>query len=60
MTDVTDEIILDFGKIYSKMSLLDLLAEENLMMKFWHDVRLDAARTKLRQILRSEIEKKLQ
>lgn len=59
MTSVSEEMVVDLWKIYSKMSVLELLAEENIMTKFWYHVRLDPARMKLRKILRYEIEKKL-
>ena len=45
--------------MYNRMSLLDLLAEENTMTRYLHMKMLDTTRKKVLQILRAEIEKKL-
>lgn len=45
--------------MYSRMSLLDLLAEENMITKSLHTRTFDPLRKKLLQILRAEIEKRL-
>ena len=54
-----NEIIAEVAEIYRKMSLRELLVEENLIAKFWHTRVPDVGRKRLREILRSEIEKKL-
>jgi len=51
--------IAEVAEDYRRMSLLELLAEENMMARFWHRRMPDSLRRKLREILRSEIEKKL-
>ena len=54
-----EQLIAEVAEDYRKMPLPELLAEENMMAKFWHRRRPDSPRKKLREILRSEIEKKL-
>ncbi len=60
MTSIIDEILAEVTEKYCAMSLLELLSEENLMVKLSYDSRLDNVRKKLLPILRSEIERKLQ
>ncbi len=60
MTSIIDEIIAEVTEKYIAMSLLELLSEENQMIKLSYDARLDNVRKKLLPILRSEIERKLQ
>lgn len=60
MTSIIDEIIAEVTEKYNAMSLLELLSEENQMIKLSYDSRLDNVRKKLLPILRSEIERKLQ
>ncbi len=45
--------------MYSRMPLLDLLAEENTITRYLHTKTFDPVRKKLLQILRVEIEKRL-
>ncbi len=54
-----DEIIEEAVKRYSKMSLKELLAEENLMARLLHMGRYDNTAKRLHTILRSEMERKL-
>jgi hypothetical protein len=54
-----DEIITEIATAYSKMSLLELLAEENMMAKSLHNKEFSPLRKHLQQILRLAIEKKL-
>jgi hypothetical protein len=56
---IVDEIVEEAKEMYSKMSLLELLAEENMVTEFLHKKRMDNARRRLREILRVEIEKRL-
>lgn len=59
MTSMMDEIIEEAVKRYSKMPLMELLAEENLMARLLHIRRYDNTAKRLHTILRSEMERKL-
>gem|GEM_PF-1943311 len=59
MTSMMDEIIEEAVKRYSKMPLIELLAEENLMARLLHIGRHDNTAKRLHAILRSELERKL-
>jgi len=54
-----DDIIDEAKEIYSRMSLIELLAEENMMVEFLHRKSTDNIRKKLHEVLRIEIERKL-
>lgn len=54
-----DEIIEEAVKRYSKMPLIELLAEENLMARLLHIGRHDNTAKRLHAILRSKLERKL-
>lgn len=51
--------ITEIANMYSKLSLMELLVEENLMEKVLHRKGNDPVRRKLQKILRLEIEKRL-
>ncbi|MFQ5970121.1 MAG: hypothetical protein ACE5J2_06480 [Nitrososphaerales archaeon] len=55
-----DETVTELSDMYSKMSLLELLAEENMITELLHRRTIDAAQKRFQKILRLEIEKKLQ
>jgi len=59
MTSTMDEIIEEAVKRYSKMPLMKLLAEENLISRLLFIGRYDNTVKRLHTILRSEIELKL-
>lgn len=59
MTSMMDEIIDEAAKRYSKMPLIELLAEENLMARLLYIGRYDNTAKRLHTILRSEVERKL-
>lgn len=59
MTRSTDIIIVEIANSYRSMSLMELLAEENMMMTFFHKKGSNPIFKKLQEILCSEIEKKL-
>jgi hypothetical protein len=54
-----EQLIAEVAEDYRKMSLLELLAEEDMMASFFHRRLPDSPRRKLRAILRLEIAKKL-
>jgi hypothetical protein len=54
-----EQLIAEVAEDYRKMSLLELLAEEDMMASFFHRRVPDSPRKKLRAILRLEIAKKL-
>lgn len=54
-----EQLFEEVAEDYRRMSLPELLAEENMMARFFHKRISDSPRKKLRAILRSEIEKKL-
>ena len=54
-----DEIIEEAAKRYSKMPLVELLAEENLMARLLSIGRYDNSAKRLHTVLRSELERKL-
>jgi hypothetical protein len=56
---IMEEIIRETKQTYSRMSLLELLAEENMMTEFLHRRSFDPIRKRLQEILRSEVERKL-
>ncbi|MFQ5940714.1 MAG: hypothetical protein ACE5KA_03330 [Nitrososphaerales archaeon] len=60
MTRATDTVIVEIAEIYRDMSLVELLAEEDTMMGIFHRRRLDPVQNRLRKLLNTEIEKKLQ
>ncbi len=59
MISMVDEIIAEAKETYSRMSLLELLAHENSMMKLLHVRRPDNMLKRLYQTLCSEIETRL-
>ncbi len=59
MTSSTDMIVVEIANSYRNMSLIELLAEENMMMTFYHKKGSNSIFKKLQQILCSEIETKL-
>ena len=59
MSSIIDDIIEEAKVMYSKMSLLELLAEENIVAELLHGRVHDPVRKKLQKIVRSEIERKL-
>ena len=59
MTRVTDTILVEIVNIYQEMSLIELLEEENLMTASLHGKRFGVIQSMLRNILRSEIQRKL-
>jgi hypothetical protein len=60
MTTADDNMLTVAIEMYRKMSLKELLAEENMMAKLFHTGRYDNALKKLHQILCLEIETRLQ
>ncbi len=60
MTEMIDEIVVSAKDIFREMTLLELLAEGNLVAKMWHSKNLDPLQNKLVEILRCETEIKLQ
>ncbi|MGH9878787.1 MAG: hypothetical protein ACRD5H_14235 [Nitrososphaerales archaeon] len=54
-----EQLIAEVAEDYRQMSLLELLAEEDMMASFFHRRIRDSPRKKLRAILRLEIAKKL-
>jgi hypothetical protein len=54
-----EQLIAEVAEDYRKMSLLELLAEEDMMASFFHRRVPDSPRRKLRALLRLEIAKKL-
>lgn len=54
-----DEIIEEAAKRYSKMPLIELLAEEDLMARLLYTGRYDNTAKRLHAILCSELERKL-
>ena len=59
MSSIIDDIIDEARIMYSKMSLLELLKEENVVTELLHRRGHDHVRKKLQEIIRSEVEKKL-
>lgn len=59
MSSIIDDIIEEARTMYRKMSLLELLTEENVIAELLHRRANDPVRQKLREIIRSEVEKKL-
>jgi hypothetical protein len=59
MTSMIDDIIEEAKEIYSRMSLIELLAEENMMIAFLHNKSNDNVRKKLHEVLGIEIQRKL-
>ncbi len=59
MSSIIDEIIEEAKAMYSKMPLLELLAEENVITELLHRRAHDPVRKKLQEIIRSEVERKL-
>jgi hypothetical protein len=59
MTSTNDEVIEEATKTYSRMSLLELLAHENIMEKLLYMGRFDNNLKRLHRALSSEIEIKL-
>ncbi len=59
MSSIIDDIIEEARTMYSKMSLLELLTEENVVTELLHRRAHDHVRKKLQEIIRSEVEKKL-
>ncbi len=57
---MSDDTLTEITNMYSRMSLLELLAEENMIAKYLHKNTLDPMRSKLQKLLRSEIERRLQ
>jgi hypothetical protein len=56
---IIDEIIEEGDQAYSKMSLLELLREENIVTEVLHRRGFDPVRQRLLETIRSHIEKKL-
>jgi hypothetical protein len=54
-----NDSITEIASIYSKLSLMELLAEENLLERMLHRKGADPLRKKLQKVLRLEIEKRL-
>jgi hypothetical protein len=54
-----EQLIAEVAEDYRKMSLLELLAEEDMMASFFHRRIPDSPRRKLRALLRLEIANKL-
>jgi hypothetical protein len=59
MSSMIDDIIEEARAMYSKLSLIELLAEENVITELLHRRTQDHVRKKLQEIIRSEVEKKL-
>ena len=59
MSSIFDDMIEEAKAVYGKMSLLELLAEENTITELLHRNSHDPIRKRLREIIRSEIERKL-
>ena len=59
MSSIIDDILEEARTMYSKMSLLELLTEENIIAELLHRREHDQVRKKLQEIIRSEVEKKL-
>ncbi|HLE34420.1 MAG TPA: hypothetical protein VI698_00880 [Nitrososphaerales archaeon] len=59
MSSIIDDIIEEAKIMYSKMSLLELLAEENIIAELLHRRARDPVRKKLQEIIRFEVERKL-
>jgi len=53
-------IIAEAKRMYCKMSLTELLTEENMVAEFLHRSKVGPAHFRLQKILRSEIKGKLQ
>ena len=56
---IYEKTVTEITAMYSKISLLELLAEENMMVTLLHRKALDPIREALQKILRLEIEKRL-
>ena len=59
MSSIFDDMIEEAKDMYNKMSLLELLAEENTIAELLHRNSHDPVRKRLQEIIRSEIERKL-
>jgi hypothetical protein len=57
---VNDEALGEIVEMYGRMSLLELLAEENMITTYLQTKGGDPVRKRIREILRREIEKRLQ
>jgi hypothetical protein len=54
-----DEIVEEVKGMYTKMSLLELLAEENMLTALLYRGKAERVGKKLQEVLLSEIEKRL-
>ncbi len=59
MSSIIDDIIEEARIMYGRMSLLELLTEENVITELLHRRTHDPVRKKLQEIIRSEVKKKL-
>ena len=59
MSSLIEKLTIEVKEMYESMSLLELLKEENLIIRFLSQRRLDPTTKKLSELLNSEIEKKL-
>lgn len=52
-------IVEEMRRVYQNLSVIDLLAEENMLALYLYKRGVDPIRNRLREILRAQIEEKL-
>ena len=58
-SSIIDDIVEEMRRIYQNLSVIDLLAEENMLTIYLYKRGIDPIRNRLREILRAQIEEKL-